>query len=59
MTRDLQQIKQGFAQIRAALSLLEEFVAEYEARSANILPVEDVEFHAADDGIISGNGGES
>jgi hypothetical protein len=57
MTRDLQQIKQGLAQIRAALNLLEEFIAEYEARSANTLPVEDVKFYAAaDDDIINGDG---
>jgi hypothetical protein len=57
MTCDLQQIKQGLAQIRAALELLESFVADYEARSVNILPVEDVGFHrATDDEIIAGAG---
>lgn len=57
MTRDLQQIKQGLAQIRAVLNLLEEFVAEYEARTVNILPIEDVQACAtADDDIIAGAG---
>jgi hypothetical protein len=57
MTRDLQQIKQGLAQIRAALALLENFIAEYEARSVNTLPVEDVGFYRApDDNIIGGAG---
>jgi hypothetical protein len=57
MTRDLQQIKQGLAQIRAALALLENFIAEYEARSVNTLPVEDVGFYrAADEDIIGGAG---
>lgn len=57
MTRDLQQIKQGLAQIRAALNLLEDFIAEYEARSVNILPIEDVKFYpAADDDIVNGAG---
>jgi hypothetical protein len=57
MTRDLQQIKQGLAQIRSALALLENFIAEYEARSVNTLPVEDVGFcRAPDDSIIGGAG---
>jgi hypothetical protein len=57
MTRDLQQIKQGLAQIRSALALLENFIAEYEARSVNTLPVEDVGFYRApDDKIIGGAG---
>jgi hypothetical protein len=57
MTRDLQQIKQGLAQISAALELLESFVAQYEARSVNTLPVEDVSFcRAADEDIIGGAG---
>ena len=37
MTRDLQEIKQGLAQVRAALYLLESFIAEYETRTVNIL----------------------
>jgi len=57
MTRDLQEIKHGLAQIRAALRLLEDFVAEYETRTVNTLPSEDVKFYtAADDEIISGAG---
>jgi hypothetical protein len=57
MTRDLQQIKQGLAQIRAALELLESFIADYEARSVNTLPVEDVGFcRATDEEIIGGAG---
>ena len=57
MTRDLQEIKQGLAQARAALNLLEKFIAEYEARTVNILPAEDVKFYAAaDDEVISGPG---
>src|SRR5690242_5809555 len=57
MTRDLQEIKEGLAQIRAALNLLEKFVAEYEARTVNILPCEDVKFYAAtDDEVIEGSG---
>jgi hypothetical protein len=57
MTRDLQQIKQGLAQIRAALNLLENFIADYEARSVNTLPVEDVKFsRATDEEIIAGAG---
>ncbi len=57
MTRDLEQIKQGIAQIRAALSLLETFVGEYESRMVNIDPREDVKFYrASDDDIISGPG---
>jgi uncharacterized phage infection (PIP) family protein YhgE len=57
MTRDLEQIKQGIAQIRAALNLLETFVGEYESRMVNIDPREDVKFYSAsDDDIISGPG---
>ena len=57
MTRDLQEIKQGLAQVRAALSLLESFIAEYETRTVNILPAEDVKFYtASDDEVISGTG---
>ena len=57
MTRDLQEIKQGLAQVRAALSLLESFIAEYETRTVNILPVEDVKVYTAcDDDVISGPG---
>ena len=57
MTRDLQEIKKGLAQVRAALNLLEEFVAEYESRTVNILPREDVKFYQADDDeVISGEG---
>ncbi len=57
MTRDLQEIKQGLAQIRAALNLLESFVAEYEGRMVNVLPREDVQFYqASDDDVISGSG---
>ena len=57
MTHDLQEIKQGLAQIRTALNLLEKFIAEYESRIANILPCEDVKFYvAADDEVVSGNG---
>lgn len=57
MTRDLQQIKQGLAQVRAALELLESFIAEYEARSVNTLPVEDVGFYQATDEAIIGGAG--
>ncbi len=57
MTRDLQEIKQGLAQARAALNLLEKFIAEYEARTVDILPTEDVKFYkAGDDDVISGPG---
>jgi hypothetical protein len=57
MTRDLQEIKQGLAQVRAALSLLESFIAEYETRTVNILPSEDVKVYTAgDDDVISGSG---
>jgi len=57
MTRDLQDIKQGLAQVRAALSLLESFIAEYETRTVNILPSEDVKVYTAcDDDLISGAG---
>ncbi len=57
MTRDLEQIKQGLAQARAALNLLEQFIAEYESRTVNSLPCEDVKFYSAeDDEVISGDG---
>jgi len=57
MTRDLQEIKQGLAQVRAALSLLESFIADYETRTVNILPTEDVKVYTAcDDEVISGTG---
>ena len=57
MTRDLQQIKQGLAQVRAALNLLETFVADYEARMVNVLPCEDVHlYRATDDEVIVGAG---
>jgi len=57
MTRDLLEIKQGLAQVRATLSLLENFIAEYETRMVNILPTEDVQFYTADDDeVISGGG---
>jgi hypothetical protein len=57
MTRDLQEIKHGLSQIRAALDLLEKFVAEYESRTVNILPREDVKFYnSPDDDVISGAG---
>ena len=57
MTRDLQEIKQGLAQVRAALNLMEKFIAEYETRSVNILPTEDVKFYSApDDEVIAGAG---
>jgi hypothetical protein len=57
MTRDLQEIKQGLAQVRAALNLMEKFIAEYETRTVNILPTEDVKFYSApDDAVISGEG---
>jgi hypothetical protein len=57
MTRDLKEIKQGLAQVRATLNLLEKFIAEYEARSVNILPCENVHFyHATDDEVIEGAG---
>ena len=57
MTRDLHEIKQGLAQVRAALSLLESFIAEYESRTVNILPAEDVKLYTAcDDEVISGEG---
>jgi len=57
MTRDLQQIKQGLAQVRSALNLLETFIAEYEARMVNVLPCEDVQlYHATDDAVIEGAG---
>jgi len=57
MTRDLEQIKQGLAQVRAALNLLETFIAEYEARMVNVLPCEDVKlYRASDDAVIEGPG---
>jgi hypothetical protein len=57
MTRDLQEIKEGLAQVRATLNLLEQFIAEYEARTVNILPCEDVKFYrATDDEVIQGTG---
>lgn len=57
MTHDLQQIKQGLAQVRAALNLLETFIAEYEGRMVNILPNEDVRlYRASDDAVIEGPG---
>ena len=57
MNRDLQEIKQGLAQVRATLDLLEKFIAEYEARTVNILPTEDVKFYrAGDDEVIEGAG---
>ena len=57
MTRDLEQIKQGLAQARAALDLLETLIGEYESRMVNVLPAEDVKFYgASDDDVISGPG---
>ncbi|HLH17810.1 MAG TPA: hypothetical protein VKX45_11345 [Bryobacteraceae bacterium] len=57
MNRDLQEIKAGLAQVRATLVLLEQFIAEYEARTVNILPAEDVQFYrASDDEVIEGAG---
>ncbi len=57
MTHDLQEIKQGLAQARAALNLLEKFIAQYESRIVNILPHEDVKFYTAtDEEVISGAG---
>ena len=57
MTRDLQEIKQGLAQVRATLNLLEKFIEEYEARTVNILPCENVTFYrATDDEVIEGAG---
>jgi len=57
MTHDLEEIKQGLAQIRATLNLLEKFIAEYEARTVNILPCENVQFYrASDDEVIEGDG---
>ncbi len=57
MNRDLQEIKAGLAQVRATLVLLEKFIAEYEARTVNILPAEDVKFYrASDDEVIEGAG---
>ncbi len=57
MTRDLLEIKRGLAQARAALDLLDKFIAEYETRIVNILPCEDVKFYSGtDDEIIEGPG---
>ena len=57
MTRDLQEIKLGLAQARAALNLLDKFIAEYESRIVNILPCEDVKFYAAtEEELIAGTG---
>lgn len=57
MTRDLQEIKKGIAQAKAALTLLEKFIAEYEGRRVNILPTEEVVFYKTDDDtVIAGNG---
>ena len=57
MTRDLEEIKQGLAQVRSTLNLLEKFIAEYEARTVNILPCENVTFYrATDDEVIEGAG---
>jgi hypothetical protein len=57
MTRDLQEIKRGLAQAKAAIELLETMVGEYESRMVNVLPSEDVKFYRAeDDEIISGGG---
>lgn len=57
MTRDILEIKKGIAQAKAALGLLEKFIAEYEGRSVNVLPCEDVRFYRADDEeVIAGEG---
>jgi hypothetical protein len=57
MTRDIEEIKRGLAQARAALNLLERFIADYESRIVNILPQEDVKLYSAsDDEIIEGRG---
>ena len=57
MTRDIQEIKRGIAQAKAALTLLEKFVTEYEGRTVNVLPTEDVVFYKTDDdSVIAGNG---
>jgi hypothetical protein len=57
MTRDFLEIKRGLAQARAALDLLDKFIAEYETRIVNILPCEDVKFYSAsDDEVIEGSG---
>jgi hypothetical protein len=57
MTRDILEVKKGIAQARAALNLLEKFIAEYEGRTVNVLPREDVVFYRAeDDDIIVGQG---
>jgi hypothetical protein len=57
MTRDILEIKKGIAQAKAALTLLEKFISEYEGRSVNILPSEEVRFYTADDEkVIVGDG---
>ncbi len=57
MNRDIQEIKKGIAQAKAALTLLEKFVTEYEGRKVNILPTEDVVFYQSpDDEVIAGAG---
>lgn len=57
MTRDILEIRKGIAQAKAALELLEKFLTEYEGRTVNILPHEDVVFyHADDDQVIAGQG---
>ncbi len=57
MTHDLQEIKHGLAQVRATLDLLERFIAEYESRTVNILPCEEVKFYVAtDEQLASGAG---
>jgi hypothetical protein len=57
MTRDILEIKKGIAQAKAALTLLEKFISEYEGRTVNILPCEDVRFYKAnDEEIIVGEG---
>jgi hypothetical protein len=57
MTRDIIEIKKGIAQAKAALTLLETFIAEYEGRTVNILPQEEVRFYRAeDDAVIVGPG---
>jgi hypothetical protein len=56
MTRDILEIKKGIAQAKAALTLLEKFISEYEGRSVNI-PSEEVRFYTADDEkVIVGDG---
>lgn len=57
MTRDIQEIKRGIAQAQAALNLLEKFITEYEGRTVNVLPTEDVAFYKTDDdSLIAGKG---